>query len=155
MFELNAALTGARTALGLAKVAIDARDHAKIQEALVEANAKLIDAMSAALASAEKAAALESQLRSLEREKADIERQLRERIQYALHELVPGAFVYASKPGMEGNEMPQHYICQPCFDKGIKSVFRFVRSDVELLDSRWVCPEGSGHNISLGRHGAP
>lgn len=146
MTDIAGALASARAAFDLLKVAVDARDQLKLQAAMAELQSKLMDSMSAGLAAAEKAAALQAQLLGLEREKAEIERQLREREQYALHELVPGAFVYASKLVAQGNGVPLHYLCQPCFDKGVKSVLRRIEGHLGLSES-WMCVMVDAHSI--------
>jgi rubrerythrin len=88
---------------------------------LFEANSKL---NALAIADAERAAehqaalrakrALDEELRRVKAEKADLEN-------YALHELSPGVFVYARRPGVESAE-PMHYLCAPCRNDGKKSI---------------------------------
>ncbi|MCE4302365.1 hypothetical protein [Xanthomonas hortorum] len=55
---------------------------------------------------------------------------LEERGRYSLFELSTGVFVYRfndAPAGSDGNPttpQPVHYLCQPCFDKGTKSVLQ-------------------------------
>lgn len=143
MIEITAALTAARSLLQLASDALNARDDAKVRMALSELQSKLFDATSAALAMAEKASSLQSALSESEREKREVKATLEERGSYELHELEPGSFAYASKASAERPGVPQHYLCQPCYDKGIKAVLRFAPGG-ELMRNRWLCPEGGG-----------
>jgi len=142
MIEITGALTAARALAELAKVAIDARDDAKAKAAIADLQSKLFDATSAALAMAEKASALQTALSEAQREKAEIEAKLHDRASYALHEIRPGAFVYAAKAGGDvAADRPAHYLCQPCYDKGVKAVLRFspARSGTNEM---YACPEG-------------
>ncbi len=67
-----------------------------------------------------------------------------ERGRYTLVELIPGNLAYrvnippqesgASQP--DGAE-PLHYLCQPCFDKGIKSVLKY--RNLHIRGDTWTC----------------
>jgi len=69
----------------------------------------------------------------------------RERGRYSLVELIPGNFAYrvnitpqeggTSEPG---SPEPLHYVCQGCFDKGIKAVLQHRR--LHLRGDTWRCP---------------
>jgi hypothetical protein len=150
MVEITAALSSARALLDLVKGAVDMRDDAKAKAALAELQTKLFDATSAALAMAEKAAALQTALSEAQREKSEIEAQIKDRAAYALHELVPGAHVYASQPVAGGADGPVHYLCQPCYDKGVKAILRSVPAGVGL-NAKWVCPEEQQHGFQVPR----
>ena len=45
-----------------------------------------------------------------------------ERECYSLHEIGPGVFAYRLDTSKKSE--PLHYLCQPCFDKGVKSVLQ-------------------------------
>jgi hypothetical protein len=130
----------------LAKGALDARDDAKVRGALSDLQMKLFDAMSAALAIAEKATSLQSALSKVEAEKADLEAKLKDRASYELCEITPGAFAYAPKPAADAGGVPRHYLCQACHDKGVTAMLRHTPPSVGM-DARWVCPEEPGHGI--------
>jgi hypothetical protein len=148
MLEITGALTAARTLADLAKTALDARDAAKATAAVIELQSKLVDATSAALAMAEKAYALQASLSEAQREKAEIEAKVKDRGMYTLHELRPGAFAYTVKPGEDGTQ-PVHYLCQACYDKGVKAMLRFVPAQPGR-DTHYTCPEGGiPHTITV------
>ena len=147
--ELGTAIASARATFELLRLAVLARDDAKLQAATYEMNEKLRAMSETAMAYVEKNAALVSENAELKlsnavnlQAKADIERRLRDRENYVLHEIRTGAFVYAPKPGVQGHETPAHYLCQNCYDKGVKSVLRLSDGSI-----RWVCAEVFAHAI--------
>jgi hypothetical protein len=144
MMEINTALASARLLLGLAKAGLDARDDAKVKAALADLQEKLYDATSAALSMAEKAAALQTALSDLQREKADLQAKALDRGKYRLEQLRPGAFALASKPADEGGEAPAHYLCQACDGEGFKAILQ-ASPDGSLLR----CPREPQHSIKL------
>jgi hypothetical protein len=152
--ELQTAIAAAGAALQVIKGAIAARDDAKAQAALFEVQDRLLAISTTSLDLSDRNAALQALLHEAEREKRELKGRLEERGSYVLHEIRPGAFCYASKPAHEGLE-PAHYLCQLCYDKGIKSVLRFT-----LKKSHLDCVETSSHSIllvpaahNLGRRG--
>lgn len=144
MNEITAALAAARSTFDLIKVAIAARDDAKLQAAVAEMSARLTDAILSALASAEKSASLQAALSACERDKAEAHAKLLDRTQYVLQELRPGTFVYAAESDDGRAKSPQHYVCQPCYDKGIKSVLQRAQNGALLQ-----CNTSNGHNLRV------
>jgi len=145
MLEISSALAGARGLVDLASTALAARDHAKVQEALQGLNEKLLALTTVALANAEKAMTLQASLVEAQHINAELERQIADRERYRLQAITPGAFAYRSQPQAEGDD-PAHYLCQPCYDKGIKAVLREI-ADTEYRRGKWVCPESSSHAV--------
>ena len=143
--ELAAALASARTALELIKLGVAARDEAKVQAALIEANMRLLDLSTAALSLAEKNGALVAQLAAAQSENRQIKAKLDDRAAYALHEVRPGAFVYAAKAAGDGSK-PAHYLCQPCYDKGIKTVLR--RIEGSTIGNLLECAADRRHDVT-------
>jgi hypothetical protein len=143
MIEITGALSAARALAEMAKAAIDARDDVKAKEAVANLQAKLFDATSAALAMAEKAASLQAALSQSEREKAEIKAKLDDRAAYSLHEVRAGAFVYAFQP-VAGRTEPPHYLCQPCYDSGVKTVLRKSPNGTHLQ-----CAAEARHSVQL------
>lgn len=154
MLELSGALTAARSILDVAKIAVDARDDAKLKAALTELQTKLFDATSAALQVAAHASTLQEQLDSVKRELRQIKAQAEERDRYALTEVRPGAYAYMSKAEDGGQSEPAHYLCQPCYDKGIKTVLRHS-PQTRAWSASWDCPADKAHQIQLPYDGTP
>jgi hypothetical protein len=126
MMELSTALSGAKTLFEVARAAMDARDDAKLKSAMTELHGKLYDATQAAMESAFQSAALQEVLLAAQNECAELKRKAAERERYAIAQ-IPGqgkVYAYARKPTQDGDEEPTHYLCQPCYDKGIKSVLQ-------------------------------
>lgn len=148
MIEIAGALTGAKTLLDMAKAALDARDDAKVRQALIDAQGQLLEAMSAALDIKTRASALFEQLEAAKGEVRELKAQIEDRARYALTEIRPGAHAYASKPAQEGQGEPAHYLCQPCYDKGVKSVLR-SEPPREGRNGSYTCPAAQQHTITL------
>lgn len=146
MIEISAALSSAKALLDIAKGAVDARDDAKVRGALADLQLKLFDAMSAALAAQEKNAALLEQTAELRRELQELKQKSEERDRYTLTQLCAGAYAYANDPAQDGKSEPAHYLCQACFDKGVKAVLRYTPPRMGS-DGSWVCPEQKEHRI--------
>lgn len=141
--DIQTAIAAAGAGLQLIKGSIAARDDAKVQAALFDVQERLLAISTASLALVGDAARFQALLHEAQREKRELEAKLEERAAYTLHEIRPGAFCYAAKPEADGLQ-PHHYLCQLCYDKGIKSVLR-ARIDQSAL----VCIESSSHNIAL------
>jgi hypothetical protein len=132
--------------LGLAKGALDARDDAKVREALAAVNDKLFDALTAALDIATKASALQS---SLDEANAEIVRLKElEDLRKSLDEFQvrPGAFVFARKPS-GGAAYDHPYYCHTCLCDGRQTVMKLT-GFAEIL----ACSRDSQHNIDLTAH---
>lgn len=146
MLEITAALGAVRTAVDIARMAVDARDDARAKQAIAEIQMKLLDVMSAALAVSEKAAALQAALV----ESQDAHRQLKaavaEKEACTLAEIRPGGYAYSSKLLQEGNYQHTPYFCQPCYDKGVKALLKFSPAR-EGADALWECPETKQHEV--------
>lgn len=133
--------------IGIAKVALDARDEAKLRSALTDLTLKLNDVSISALASTERAMALQNTIRDLEDEARRLKLEATERERYALTEIRPGALAYKSKHVDGRQDEPTHYLCQPCYDKGVKAMLRYT-APVQGGEGKWLCPEGGApHTI--------
>ena len=127
--ELIAALSGAKSAIDIARTAIDVGDTVRAQVAISEITSKLMDAQQAVLFSQAEVARLQRQVDDSEHELSRLRRVAEEHDRYELFELSPSVFVYRfRKP--EANEhgatqdAPLHYICPRCFDTGTKSILQ-------------------------------
>lgn len=153
------AFTSAKATFDLLKLAVDARDHAKAQAATLELREKLFAMSDIAMAYVEKNAALVARNAALElanaehvRAKAELEEKIRERERYPLHELESGSFAYAYQPPGEGPHEPPHYLCQPCYGQGRKTVLRHTQG---LYGWVWYCAADNRHEIAAGPQSAP
>lgn len=151
MFDIASAVASASAMLTLAKGAIAARDDFKAQQAISDAQGKLLEITAAALSLSQTNIALTDEIRALKDAAHELEVKARDRQGYALAEVCPGAYAYKSQPGEEGTDVPLHYLCQLCYDKGIKSVLRvFHQPEVDWSSAyrMWECAENKEHNIT-------
>lgn len=119
--DISSALTGAKAAYDILATSISARDDAKIQAALTDLQRKHADLTASAMAHIEKAFKLQSDLLKAREEIVSLKAQIDKKESYDLFEISIGKFCYKSNK----DEVPLHYLCQPCWDKGIKSVLHF------------------------------
>lgn len=124
MIELTGALASAKAAYDLLKSAFAARDEALIKSAMVELQQKHVELGESAMALLDKAFSLQTALIEANNENAELKMASAKRDAYVLHEIKTGAFCYTAKPSAENAE-PPHYLCQICWDKGVKSVLKF------------------------------
>lgn len=143
--DIASAVSAASAMLGIAKTAIAARDEFKAQEAITNAQLKLLEVTTAALALSQTNISLTDEIRTLKDAAHEREMKSRDREGYALTEVCPGHYAYKSQPSEQGAEIPLHYLCQPCYDKGVKSVLRFHQQDG--WGKEWACPESLAHLI--------
>mgnify|MGYP000184381863 CR=1 FL=1 len=145
--EIAAAFSGLKTAFELLKLGVAARDDGKIQAATLDMSARLLDAHQVALDMADRCGALQDRLHTAEAHARELERKADERRLYVLAPLGAGAFAYAAKdesgPGYRG----QHYLCQPCYDQGIKAVLRHDAGAPQSPGRGYVCPHNGEHTI--------
>ena len=147
MIDIATALASIQTTVDLIKAGIEARDQGKVRAAVADLSARYADLSMAALALSEKLRAVDASLAQLERENRELRKQLEERLAYKLYEVKPGLFCYRFEPSADSEE-PAHYLCQPCYDKGVKSVMRQVRFMGE--SERLNCPSGQqAHTLYL------
>lgn len=145
MIDIAAAISSTSTLLGIAKGALAARDDAKAQQAITDVQLKLLDVSTAALSLSQTNIALTDEIRLLKDQAHQAQMKTRDRDGYEIAEVCPGAHAYKSKPAKEGASVPLHYLCQPCYDKGVKAMLRFHQT--EGWGKEWACPENEAHNI--------
>jgi len=144
--ELATAMASARAALDLLQLGVQARDDAKLKAATTELSARLFDITQKALLLQERNAALVEAHAVQVRRIAELEQKAMDRESYVLHEARRGAFVYAPRPGHHGADVPPHYLCQPCYDAGVKSMLRYAEGN-EWTHGKWQCPAHQAHAI--------
>ena len=121
--EITAAVQSLRTLGELAKTANSLANQHQIVMAVADVNAKLMDAMTMALASQERHSALLARVAELEQEIVELRAKQLQADKYALHKFPTGAFAYRLKEEYEASE-PGHYLCAKCHDTGTHSKFQ-------------------------------
>jgi hypothetical protein len=142
--EITGALGALSSVIGLAKTALDARDHAKAQTAVADAMTRLIDLSMSALTLMDLLASLQRANSELEKELHETKLKTQERERYTLAEAAPGVYAYRSNDAQQDGT-PPHYLCQPCYDKGEKVVLR--RQDLHMWGWTMVCPTSDKHSF--------
>lgn len=145
MFDLASAISSASTMLGIAKGAIAARDDFKAQQAIGDAQGKLLEITTAALALSQTNIALTDEIRLLKDQAHQAQMEARDRQRYDIAEVCPGHYAYKAQQVEGAAAIPLHYLCQPCYDKGVKAILRFTQA--EGWGKEWECPENTAHSI--------
>jgi len=114
--EIVAAIQGTKTAIDIVKATNGLTNHSELLGAVTAVQIQLTDAVTAALASQEKQAALADRVRELEKQVAEVEDWRHQMSRYSLFQFPTGALAHALKAGLEGGQ-PMHYLCTSCVDK--------------------------------------
>tara|TARA_B100001105_G_scaffold253676_1_gene247715 strand:+ start:203 stop:733 length:531 start_codon:yes stop_codon:yes gene_type:complete len=153
--DLFAALSGAKTALDMLNLAVDARDAKKIasatealQKRFTETSLMALESVTQATALATTLAALQDEHAKLRSRHAELEQRMRERERYVLTEVDTGVFVYAYQPVEDGANTPPHYLCQACYDDGVKTVLQLVPAKVNA-HPHYRCVREASHHVAL------
>lgn len=120
---IGGVVTGLKTAGEMAGAFVGLRDQAMIQAKVIELQSVILAAQNSAMAAQGQQSALLETKRDLEAKIAELEAWEREKARYHLHEVRPGAFVYAINPDAQGAE-PAHQICSACYQRGHKSILQ-------------------------------
>lgn len=139
-------IAGITSAFDLLRGGLRARDDAKVSAATIEISQRLLELGQLTSTAQQEVATLRSSEGELHRRIAELEKRQTERDKYSLHEIRPGAFAYASQQPEAGMDTPQHYLCQPCFDDGLKRVLRFEKAG-DYYDARWHCMQDAAHSF--------
>lgn len=130
---ISAAASSITVAKELVKVVIGVRDFNEIAPVVAQLNDQLLKAQDALFSHQAQLLTLQQQHFEATEKLAKAEKALAERGRYALFALSDGVFVYrVNVPPVDSHAgdpiatEPQHYICQPCFDKGIKVVLKRI-----------------------------
>ncbi|MDI9240766.1 hypothetical protein QLQ15_17825 [Lysobacter sp. LF1] len=122
------ALTITRQALS---AALKARDFDQATLELAKLGDALLETQSAALRQTKVLFELQQQHLADAKQIKELQEAVLERARYSLYEVSERVFVYRSKASSEGQGggepgtlEPEHYVCQPCFDKGLRVVLQ-------------------------------
>ena len=152
MVDLATAVSGIALSMQALKVAIAARDEAKINAAISDLKDRLFDVQSANLQALENLHKAQAQVHTLMEDNKKLSRQIDERGFYFLDNITKDRgsqlWAYCYKVGSNpshSDSAPAHYLCQPCFDKDTKSVL-YLRNGLATCNvckvvARYANPE--------------
>ncbi len=136
----------AASAIGAAKdigrALIELRIDAAVAGTVSRLNEQLIKAQDALFAHQAQLLQMQQALFQAEEKLRLAEKMIADRGQYDLVEISPGILVYRAKRGPqigEGQAMPVHYLCQPCFDAGRKAVLIRTETSFDLTHQCPLC----------------
>lgn len=131
---LISTLTGAKQ---LAQAALDLRDFNAQAAAIAKINGELLKAQDQLFVHQSQLLQLQEQHFEAREELRKLKEAQSERQRYSLFDLGNGQFVYRvniapeeSGAGDPTGAEPLHYLCQPCFDGGVKSVLQKLWTNV-------------------------
>lgn len=126
---LQAAAAAVSTAREIGKAASSVRDFNQFATTVAAINDQLLKAQESLFTHMSKLMELQDEHFKTREELRKIRETLDERARYSLFEIAPGNFAYrvnvTPEQGHTGEPLaPQqvHYLCQGCFDKGVKSI---------------------------------
>jgi len=139
--DLISALTALKQTFDLIKTGFEIHDEVKIKKGISEFLDKYMSLQTSSLDMQQKNMQLLEDKKVVENKYKELEDKLNERDKYSLFEFTEGVFVYKSI----SDNQPKHFLCQNCFDKGVKSIFR-SQSD-PIWGKTLICAENSEHKI--------
>lgn len=140
--DLVSALAALKQTFDLIKTGVEIHDETKIKTGIGEFLDKYISLQNLSLQIQQQNLQLLEDKRLVENKYKELKEKLNERKKYSLHKVTEGVFVYRCI----SDNQPEHFLCQNCFDKGIKSVLRY-RNDPTWGRSL-SCAENTQHNIN-------
>jgi len=150
MDDLQAAVTLAtnlKPAVNLAQALLDLIGSGKGKREAVELYGQIYAAHQSALAAQVAQSALLKEKQELEQQLASLKNWESEKQRYQLTDIDGTAFVFAHKPGMEGDE-PPHWLCEKCFRDGHAETLQlkgFIEQmGMQGLRARWRCNDCGG-----------
>lgn len=146
--SLQAAITSLAGAGTLVRAMINVRDATVVNGKLSELASTLLEAQGHALSAQALVSALQRRVSELEKQLMDMQNWDAEKARYALHERGFGAFTYALKEGERGTD-PAHELCAHCYQRGIKSILQYERSQAPGRPE-WLSCKACGAEILVG-----
>lgn len=123
-----AAITAAKE---LGKAMIGLRDFNQVAATVSEINDKLLKAQESLFTHNSHLLELQDEYFKTREELRELKKTLTQRGRYSLFQISPGIFVYRYDVAPSRSDVldpftsePEHYVCQACFDKGIKIVLQ-------------------------------
>lgn len=143
---VTGAVASLRTAKEIGSALLEARDFTHSATKIAEMNNLLLKAQESLFAHNAQLMELQQQNFETGQELRKLKKASAERGRYALFEISDGTFVYRSKsvPATSGSgepvsPEPQHDLCQPCFDAGVKSVLQRAHKFGSILARCTIC----------------
>lgn len=134
--SIATAIASLKSAQELATATLAVRDFNQSAAAIAQINEKLLAAQQGLLAHNTMLLQLQSDYVDTTRELRELKEAATQKAAYTLFDIGGGVFVYRKKsePGDGGavattSQEPEHYVCQPCFDGGKKSVLQHWGDD--------------------------
>lgn len=129
--QISIAVGALKTAKDIGQAALAFRDFNQTAAALTQINEQLLKAQDGLFAHNAQLMELQQRYYDTVEELRKAKESLAERGRYRLFEISDRVFVYEANIGASNGDVgdpnsmePLHYVCQPCFDKGVKSVLR-------------------------------
>lgn len=119
---VTGAVTAIKAARELGSAALKIRDFNQFAGTVAEINEQLLKAQESLFAHNADMLDLQQKYHEACDELRRLKAVAAERECYSLHEIGPGVFAYRLDTSRKSE--PLHYLCQPCFDKGTKSVLQ-------------------------------
>lgn len=143
MLDLVIALGAIPATLEAIKLAVAARDDAKVDAAISGLKDRLYDLQTANIEAVQQLHTAQARNHALVQELEQLKTKHSERALYVLHDLSDGQgrlYAYRYEPAnlaVQGHTAPFHYLCQPCFDIDRKSVLVYGVGDDRR--AHWSC----------------
>lgn len=141
LVSIKGAIDGLTAARDIAKSALELRDAAKLQHTVMELNDAILSAQSKALDAQAEQFSLVQKVAELERKLADVDAWEQQQKRYQLVDYGAGTFAYELMAGMENGEAP-HRACPSCFEKRQRYVLHFLHRNNRQQDV-YQCPSCS------------
>lgn len=142
--DLISALGALKQTFDVIKTGVEIRDDNKVKVGISDFADKYITLQSTAMRIQQENMEMLERIRQSEAKCQELETNAAEKAKYELHEFKPGVFAYKYNQ----NDKPEHYVCQNCFDKGIKSVLRY-EGEGEWYGASYNCAENEKHKLSV------
>jgi len=117
---VTGAVTAIQAARTLGSAALKIRDFNQFAGTITQINEQLLKAQESLFTHNAEMMELQQKYHEACEQLRRLKAAAKDREGYVLREMGPGVFAYLS----EGRAEPLHYLCQPCFDKGVKSVLQ-------------------------------
>jgi hypothetical protein len=146
MSLFTAAIGAVSAARELGKAALAVRDFNEVAPVIANLNDQLLKAQDALFQYSAHLLAMQQEQFETAEQLRKLKEALAQRGRYSLFAIADRTFVYRVNVTQERSEMedplgpePLHYVCQPCFDKGVKSVLQKNRLYGSVFLECMVC----------------